>query len=359
MTRHILLHDGTWQKSDQSNPTNIALFQQCLKDAGQDGTLQKVQYYSGVGSEGGWLKRAWNGVTGGDLDEIIKESLTYLAENYESGDEIVLLGFSRGAYISRTLGGLIYKCGIPNGEQDISEQVNKAYRFYKNNHKPNSAEAMHFRATHSVQDRPKMVLGCFDTVGSLGAPNQLVILPALLNWRHKFHDTRVNRHIKFAFQVAAIDEQRKNFPLTPMRPSEESPTKVEQIWVAGHHGCAGGGTKEYKPLSDISAWHMIDKLEKEAGIGFDRIRASSIFGDHNALHRPEDDFRQDGIWKAFGLKSREIEYPTVGREVVERIAFTPYAPENLGEHVEKIKRNRPEENTLLTVDLQDLMARHS
>ena len=354
MTRHILLHDGTWQKSDQNNPTNIALFQKCLKDIGEDSVPQKVQYYSGVGVKGGWLKRAWNGVTGGDIDNIIKDSLSYIAENYEEGDEIVLLGYSRGAYISRTLGGLIYKCGVPKGNEDLRKQVDKAYKFYKNSYKPNSAEASLFRAKHSVKDRPKMVLGCFDTVGSLGAPNQLVILPALLNWRHKFHDTRVNRHITFAFQVAAIDEKRKNFQLTPMQPSESSSTQIKQVWLSGHHGCIGGGAVGYKPLSDISAWHMIDNLSKRAAIGFDKIRASSIFGDRNALHRSEDNFKPDGMWKVFGLKSRTIEHPTVGREVIERIAYTPYAPENLEEHVNYIKKKRFQGTNLAMVNLNDL-----
>lgn len=42
----------------------------------------------------------------------MREAYGFLCNNYEDGDEIIILGFSRGAFTARTLGALICQIGL-------------------------------------------------------------------------------------------------------------------------------------------------------------------------------------------------------------------------------------------------------
>lgn len=48
------------------------------------------------------------------LAEHIREAYAFLAHNYARGDNIYLIGFSRGAFTARSLGGLIGQIGLLN-----------------------------------------------------------------------------------------------------------------------------------------------------------------------------------------------------------------------------------------------------
>jgi len=42
----------------------------------------------------------------------VREAYGFLCNNYEEGDEIILLGFSRGAFTARSIGALISQVGL-------------------------------------------------------------------------------------------------------------------------------------------------------------------------------------------------------------------------------------------------------
>lgn len=310
MKRIIVSLDGTWQTRDQDNPTNIKLIHDSIAPVSADGVEQIKQHFDGVGTKGGKLKRMFSGLTGADLEDRIKEAYKYIVENYEDGDEVVLSGFSRGAFTARTLNGMIYKSGIidPNKVEDLDKAIDEAYDFYKTNHKPNSKHGIKFREENSKDNRPQTVLACFDTVGSLGVPVQLKTLACIFNGAHEFHDTRVNRNTKHAFHIAAIDEQRKNFPLTPMQSCKGADTVVKQLWCVGNHGAIGGGSEdnEHKPLSDIAGLSMIELLTKEYGLGFDAEKVKENFNPDVQI-KPESDFKHEGLlWKITGLNEYRV-----------------------------------------------------
>jgi len=52
------------------------------------------------------------GATGQGLSENVREAYAFISNNYEPGDEIFLLGFSRGAYTARSIAGLIGAVGL-------------------------------------------------------------------------------------------------------------------------------------------------------------------------------------------------------------------------------------------------------
>ena len=52
------------------------------------------------------------GATGEGLSEHIREAYGFLVTNYDLGDEIFLLGFSRGAFTARSIAAMINSVGL-------------------------------------------------------------------------------------------------------------------------------------------------------------------------------------------------------------------------------------------------------
>jgi uncharacterized protein (DUF2235 family) len=111
MKRIVSLIDGTWNDEGKGNDTNIAKLDPNYAKAGAplikpkaaDGTRQIVFYHEGVGSDPDFLKHLLGGAIGIGLRKIVQEAYRHVAENYARGDEIYILGFSRGAYAARAL----------------------------------------------------------------------------------------------------------------------------------------------------------------------------------------------------------------------------------------------------------------
>ena len=121
--------------------------------------------------------------------------------------------------------------------------------------------------TAAAADEPRAVhfIGVWDTVGALGVP------VTWLNWigarRHRFHDVRLDRHIRHACHAVAIDEQRRPFaPTLWLSPPAEG-QQVEQLWFPGVHGDVGGG-RPHAGLSDGALLWMWSKAFA-AGLAFE------------------------------------------------------------------------------------------
>ena len=96
MKRLVLCFDGTWSAlTDPKVLTNVVKLAD-LVTVSHDGVPQITYYNSGVGT-GGRLDQVLGGVFGYGLKGNVKRGLTFLALNWEAGDEIYLFGFSRGA----------------------------------------------------------------------------------------------------------------------------------------------------------------------------------------------------------------------------------------------------------------------
>jgi hypothetical protein len=162
------------------------------------------------------------------------------------------------------------------------EVRNVGYKFYRDRSvdtKPSSPRAREFRARYS-QEVQIDFLGCWDTVGALGIPDQIPFFPLdnILNKKYEFHDTRLNRQIKCARHAVAIDEKRKAFYVTPMRKSASVDTQdIQQVWFPGRHGCVGGGTEATRQLSDAALQWMIDEAS-QTGLScqFDTIEGGIV-----------------------------------------------------------------------------------
>jgi len=162
MKRIAIFIDGTWNRPDAEHPTNVVRLAQAVRPYGDPqvdegdpplGMPQIVLYSPGVGSGRGnnWaarrLDRLLGGALGWGLTDIIEEVYRNLVFVYEPGDEIMVFGFSRGAFAARSLVGLIRSCGIPrrNKLADIPKAMAR-YRSRDNDTHPDHEETLKFRA---------------------------------------------------------------------------------------------------------------------------------------------------------------------------------------------------------------------
>ena len=274
MKRLVLCFDGTWNTPDQRDrggvPTasNVTKFAMTVRPADAEGTAQRVYYHTGLGTGRG-LDRILGGAFGFGISRNIKDGFGFLAREFEQGDEIYLVGFSRGAYTARSLAGLIRSSGILLPAH--RHRVEAAYRLYRRRDKdshPAAQESVLFRRTFSRQPDARIrFIGVWDTVGALGIPSRFLLLPALLF--RQFHDVNLSSYVDRAYQVLAIDEERR-----PLRPTlwTQQPHAVgqvlEQVWCAGVHANVGGGYED-SGLSDVALGWMLDRAES-SGLALDR-----------------------------------------------------------------------------------------
>jgi uncharacterized protein (DUF2235 family) len=249
--------------------TNVVKIANALSSTSIDGTMQLLYYDTGIGSEGGLLKRVYDGATGSGISENILQAYRYIIKNYEPGDELFLFGFSRGAYTVRSLSGLIRNSGILKTEYlDKMQRAYNIYRSRKLEYQPRELEATLFRKTFAVEESTIIkFIGVWDTVGALGNP---LFLNGILSRKNQFHDTELSSKISYAYHALAIDEKRKNFKASLWHQQSGKKNQVlEQVWFAGVHSDVGGGYSEDQcSLSDITLKWMVEKAV-HCGLKFD------------------------------------------------------------------------------------------
>lgn len=253
MKRLVMCCDGTWNTAQQSCPTNVEKMSKAIAASDESGVRQLVFYHDGVGVKR-W-ERLRGGAFGFGLSRNVQDTYRFLVDNYEPGDELYLLGFSRGAYTARSTAGFVRNAGILRPEH--KDLVGQAYAMYRNKEKPDAPNAVAFRKQYSYTDTtPIRFIGVWDTVGALGVPD--LGLPGLkwLNRRWEFHDTTLSSRVQAAFQALAINEARRPFipTLWDAQPTATN-QQLEQVWFAGVHCDVGGGYKEGE-LSDLSFYWM-------------------------------------------------------------------------------------------------------
>ncbi|TCL74709.1 DUF2235 domain-containing protein [Rhizobium sp. BK251] len=319
----IVCSDGTWNTPDEMeaglpSPTNVVKLYNALGAADKDGEQQKSYYHPGVGTDGTWWDKALGGGTGKGLDQNIMSAYFWLARNYSPGDRIWLFGFSRGAYTVRSLGGMISKCGLLKlgaaGSTDTKDwnAVDTVFQAYRASgpSKIVATRAMPFHNTDvgnlPSKQTPLHFIGVWDTVGSLGIPDDLVFLNLLDNPNdHRFHDTKLSDIVVHARHAVALDEIRQSF--IPTLWEGNATSDLKQLWFPGAHGDVGGGYG-HCGLSDGALYWMIEEAT-----------AAGLFFRQNVLQQLKPDARGllhnsvNGVFKA--LKTRPRAAPVIDAQM--------------------------------------------
>ncbi|MGM4927360.1 DUF2235 domain-containing protein [Tardiphaga sp. 619_E2_N8_5] len=261
----VILLDGTWNDSEaDGNDTNIVRIRELISEsldpisptaagtrrtftyADRNGAPQSIEtsvYYDrGVGT-GGLLDRPLGGAFGVGLERNVRRAYRYLAHNYEPGDHVFVLGFSRGAYTARSLVGLIAVAGLLKRENSSRINESKVWHYYRANRSDHfssvSSELAHL--IHEPDATRIEGIAVFDTVGALGIPIRRA-------WREnrdlfEFHDVDLSGISKLNLQALAIDEHRLTFSAAVWRAPKFSVINsiTEQVWFSGSHSDIGGG----------------------------------------------------------------------------------------------------------------------
>jgi hypothetical protein len=308
--RLVLCFDGTWNSVIvESAPSNVVKLASAISTQASNGTDQIVYYNSGVGS-GGPVDRFLGGAFGLGLKSNVQRGLTFLALNYQEGDEIYLFGYSRGAYTARALAGIIGRVGIPYEISRLANHWSDYCRLGELN-----AEGRRLgsgQELDAVKEQIRLVyaqlgptaivptvqcVGVWDTVGAYGIPKgygPLSLVRRFTSWSQGFRDTQLGSHIKLALHAVALDERRRtfeptfwtrpHFPNGAGAPSPPTDQTVEQVWFSGTHANVGGGYAD-AGLSDLALVWMIARVAEETGLEFDLD-----------FYAPDKPYFADAVW---------------------------------------------------------------
>ena len=354
MRRLALFLDGTWNAVGDN--TNVWRLRSLCAAASPDGARQVTYYDVGVNGFVG-------GMVGKGVAANVSDAYKWLVDEYNPRDEIFIFGFSRGAYMARSLAGFIAKYGLLTPGSPLS--VNQLYNRYRraadktirkllDEHKagtladPTLEERWMLKYSQAI---PIKFIGVWDTVGALGVPfgNIRGVSRTTLGFLH----TGLRLPIENGFHAVAVDEHRKDFAPTlwtarrfkdPTVPTAvpRSIESVEQRWFAGAHANVGGGC-ESDLLAQVPLMWIARKAARH-GLAFRK----EIEIDGEVVQAPISDsykeFMRGAYSKVFGRHYRPIAgqpqedeestHPTVNEtidgSVFERWRALPdYRPPNL------------------------------
>ncbi len=283
----VICYDGTGNEYGDHNTNVVGTFEAIVRDEGQ------VAFYDpGVGTFsvlGRTLGRHAGKVLGKGfgygLVRNVEDGYEYLMNHYAPGDKLYLFGFSRGAFTTRTLAGMICKVGIlERGSRNLIPYATKMYTT-----QGNESIANKFKDTYCHSWEPYFV-GVWDTVASLGYFRG-----------KKFRNNRLHPSIKHGYHAVALDEQRKKFPVSLWDETDLSKDQtIDQTWFAGVHSDVGGWYDE-RGLSDIALIWMLENAEA-AGLSLRDGWKSNLQPDPcGKIHNS-----RVGFWRIWRPAPREI-----------------------------------------------------
>jgi uncharacterized protein (DUF2235 family) len=265
------------QNGELAIPSNVTRISRAIKPETSAGISQVVYYHFGVGSQGGIFDRVVMGATGQGLAENVREAYSFLANNYAPGDEIFLVGFSRGAYTARSVAGVIGIVGLltkkglpafPEIFRDVQHRRDRRYSPRNPNvpfpDKPSASNPRYreelWRRGMTDLDVSVKAIGVWDTVGSLGMPriNPLVRIGLQTDESREmgFYDTKLSDCVENAFQALALDERRTAFSPAVWEKPPGNNTRLRQVWFPGTHSNVGGGYDDQEIANITLAWMM-------------------------------------------------------------------------------------------------------
>lgn len=316
--------------------------------------VQIAKYLHGVGDSKRLPDRIVGGAFGVGVVARIARGYTYISREYQAGDRIVIIGFSRGAYTARALAGLIAGQGLLRPElaraddDDRYDTAAAAWFRWRHSHGTTLQKIVdgvtQFAQLHTAFPNPKQLdddsfvpveiaaVAVWDTVGALGIP--IYAVGAVVDL-FQFANTELSPKVGVGIHAVSLDEER--VPFSPTLWDVNDPRVVQTLFAGGH--CDVGGGYDEHGLSDGPLLWVVDELRK-VGVKFkDEPPCAVEFDPLAPRHRAWED---DPAWKFAGVASRK--FPAgirIDPSVHLRMAQTPevlfgapankvgYAPNNL------------------------------
>ena len=206
-------------------------------------------YIRGVGDR--WGMKLAGGVNGAEFFKRLREALRWCAMAWEPGDDIYIVGYSRGGALAIAFSNLLYAVGMgPDFASNRNPVFDEAFEVFEARPGYRALRQRAFRKKHGLQ-RPRVrFLGCFDPVGALGA--------GLPQWaaraRYGVFSGRPAPNVENYLSLLALDEHRRTF--SPIMQDRKGTIRMDQVWVPGCHGDIGGGNDRHRPVADYTYKEM-------------------------------------------------------------------------------------------------------
>ena len=211
----ILLSDGTGNSAAKVWRTNVWRTFEALDLSGND---QVAFYDDGVGTSSFKPMAILGGAFGLGLRRNVIALYKFACCNYrDPDDELFGFGFSRGGFTIRIVMGLIDSQGLvkADNEAELHSLASAAYRAYRRDRYQNlKFEAPYqwlrnkFGPHYPPQEVRKNVkirfVGVWDTVGSVGIPEDLARFDILFKKYYGFFDSDLGAHVEHAFHAIAL-----------------------------------------------------------------------------------------------------------------------------------------------------------
>ena len=255
---HVIILDGTMSSLARGRETNAGQTFRLIQEAGKQANLT-VYYEAGIQ----W--RDWSGtwgvMTGKGINKQIERAYGVLASRYRTGDRIILIGYSRGAYAVRSLAGVVGMVGLLEARHATVRNVRQAYRHYKTGAR--SPAAARFRANYCHRDARIEAVAVWDTVKALG-----LRMPIVWRWaqaQHAYHDHKLGKHVRNGFHALALNETREAYAPVMWDAPPDWKGHIEQVWFRGTHADVGGQVGDFpaaRPLANIPLVWMLGRLHQ-------------------------------------------------------------------------------------------------
>ncbi|WP_083742380.1 T6SS phospholipase effector Tle1-like catalytic domain-containing protein [Bradyrhizobium mercantei] len=310
----IFLIDGTTNDATCELFSNVYAINQLIADSkrfrDEPSKTQVTFYLPGVGTKF-TVKRAVNRkkwffrtdtvrqqIFGDDLEQLILRAYVNLCANYHVGDEIVLIGFSRGSAAARILSRFISDLGILTPDMlmyldrlwndfvEISRAKDEREYYgeiaeLKNDLFQQAKKSVFQRHATGEEDEGPTIkfLGLFDTV--IGEFD--VELCKNVNFRDQFPA----KSVEHVVHLLSMHDVRREFELKRFDIPRDRPATFREIWMPGVHADVGGGyTEDF--ISLVALLTMAEFLRDIANVALINTNCEAVRGrikDYAAANR--------------------------------------------------------------------------
>ena len=304
MKNLVLCFDSTTNRQGPRDATNAETLFRLLDDSADE--RQLTWYDAGAAA----LKsprlfnpaaRRWRGDVAAAARESVIDAYFYLAEHWDAGDRIYLLGAGRGAYCARALARMLGTVGMmADREDNVVTYALAAYSLPAQSRTTEDWRHIH-RMACALEGRddvavPVHFLGLWDTVKVPGTPP--------LCDEDWLGNVASGRH------AVAIDGGRGPFGECRVGRNDDT---IEEVWFRGAHCDVVGGPNAYWPLADITLDWMIDGA----------VKAGAIFGDTLTARAPAPTERD-----ALAEGARSLRFRTVPNDALVHASVEMYLRAN-------------------------------
>lgn len=274
----FVLFDGT--RNDALSKTNVFLMKEAIERSAIPAT---VLYIEGVGT----LRDTpiTGAALGVGMEARIRAGYEFLSTRFRPGDQILILGFSRGAHQARALAGLVSYAGLldTTGIDDrkrskIANNVIDSVKNYsdkdveaawlKNPSEPPKRQSLQQAMGITLRPASIAFVGLWDTVPGSSFKEYVNCREVPDSRPGERYKTGSYPSISRISHAVALDEKRSKFSPILLCPAMlTNSTIVNEVWFAGAHADVGGGYGAApNGLNRVSMAWMISELSATLGM---------------------------------------------------------------------------------------------